>query len=30
VNITGKSGPWTCIEFGRNKKPGFAKSILPL
>ena len=25
VNITGKSGPWTCIEFGPNKKPGFAE-----
>jgi hypothetical protein len=30
VNITGKSGAWTCIEFGPGKKPGFAKSILPL
>ncbi len=28
VNITGKSGDWYCIEFGPDKKPGFAKNIL--
>ena len=30
VNVIGKSGPWTCIEFGPSKKPGFAKNILQL
>ena len=28
VNVIGKSGEWTAIEFGAAKKPGFAKQIL--
>jgi hypothetical protein len=30
VHITGKTGVWYCIEFGPDKKPGFAKNILTL